>query len=64
MLTLLTVIEDGFLILHRLPKCQKLPLNRLPKQTDRVSLSMGTHDLRFLRNFFANLRVFFFGIFV
>ena len=23
-----------------------------------LSLSMGTHDLRFLRNFFANLRVF------
>ena len=23
-----------------------------------MSLSMGTHDLRFLRNFFANLRFF------
>ena len=36
MLSLLTVTENAFLILHRFPKCQKLPLNRLPKQTDRV----------------------------
>ena len=29
-----------------------------PDFVSRLSLSMGTHDLRFLCNFFANLRVF------